>query len=319
MKTNLKNSRIYSLLFLASCLNLFSSCKPSNLTAFQSGNNAGMGLEETAPTTVQNPVENPTENPTSKPTVTPEQKPATPKPTIPIAEPKKALAPKGKLPVIQPQAAPVTAPAVNNGKPNGKTTDFEPLAWENNERLKMTTSKWTKMIYQIIEKETPELLGENIADDVEIFCPKYRTLRDSQRMNFWGQLIVGIAKYESGWNPITSSVEVNMTGTDSVTGKHIASEGLLQLSYQDDQNYPIKCGFDWNKDKNLTQKDPRKTIFDPYLNLNCGIQIFANQLKRFQLIVVKDTRQLYWSVIFEGQSNKIKEIAAMTNSLSFCK
>ena len=198
-------------------------------------------------------------------------------------------------------------------------TDFEPLAWEKFNREVPKAALWTKMIYEIIEKQAPDILSQNAADDVEIFCPKYRTLNDHQRENFWAQLFVSIAKFESGWHATSSVVETKMNSRDSVTGLHVASEGLLQLSYQDEKNYGLKCGFNWTADKKYKQRDERKTILDPYKNLNCGIQIFANQLRRFRRIVVPDSRQLYWAVIYNGRYNKIKEISEITKSLSFCK
>lgn len=220
-----------------------------------------------------------------------------------------------------PQTKPPPPQLASSSSPTNLATPthFEPLAWEDDPQIKSQTTLWSKMIYHIIEKQTPEILGQNVADDVEIFCPRYRSLTDMQRMNFWAQLIVGIAKFESGWTPTATTIEYKMMGSDAVTGKHIASEGLLQISYQDEKNYPIQCGFNWAKDKNLSQKDPRKTILDPYLNLNCGLQIFSYQLKTFRTIVAKNSRQLYWAVLYNGQSNKIKEISEMTKSLSFCK
>jgi hypothetical protein len=214
----------------------------------------------------------------------------------------------------------VSAPEVVTPLPaDSMETTLAPLAWESNSATKLKYSRWSKMIYQIIQKKTPQILSQNVADDVETFCPRYRVLKESERLNFWAQFFVGLAKYESSWEPTTSSVEHNMSGVDSVTGQKIVSEGLLQLSYQDEKNYPIQCDFNWPKDKLLPQKDARRTILDPYLNLNCGLQIFAHQLKRFRRIVVKDPKQLYWAVLFNGRSNKIKEIAKMTKSLSFCK
>ena len=234
----------------------------------------------------------------------------------------------------QPEPAPVTAeptaettetslPVTETSKPTATTsaavTAYEPLAWELDPKTRSKHSQWSKMIYQIIQTKAPEMLGQNVADDVEIFCPKYRTLKDAQRLNFWGQLIVGIAKFESSWNPTSSSTEYLMSGTDSVTKKRIVSEGLLQISYQDEKNYRIDCGFDWEKDKKLSKHDPKKTILDPYLNLNCGIQIFAQQLKRIRRIVAKEHRGLYWAVLYNGRSNKIKDVAKITNTLTFCK
>ena len=243
---------------------------------------------------------------------TPIQKPIT---TLPLTL--SLTVPSTEIPKTTTMAS-LEIPATEDRKKT-ETKPFEPLAWEADPQLRAKTALWSQLVYKIIEKQTPEILGQNVADDVELFCPRYRSLNEAQRINFWAQLIVGISKFESGWVPTAMAIEHGMNGVDSVTGKHIASEGLLQISYQDEKNYPIKCGFDWPKDRKLSSNDPRKTIFDPYLNLNCGLQILSYQLKRFQTIVVTESRQLYWAVLYKGQFNKIKEISEITKSLTFCK
>lgn len=204
-----------------------------------------------------------------------------------------------------------TPPVVNPPDTNHK---FTPLAWE----ATVSGSKaWSDWIYKVISEEFPEMLGQNVASDVETFCPKYRSLNDNERMNFWGQLLAGMAKFESGWKPTTYYVETTM-GTDPITGRQIASEGLLQLSYQDENNYKFECGFDWSKDKNYSNTDARKTILSPYNNLRCGIMILSRQLTRKGAIALSSGP--YWSVIkLGGTYNKISEISAITKSLPFCK
>ena len=201
---------------------------------------------------------------------------------------------------------PVTTPDTN--------FKFTPLAWESS----VAGSKaWSDWIYKVISEEFPQMLGQNVASDVETFCPKYRSLSDNERLNFWGQLLAGMAKFESGWKPTTYYVESTM-GTDPVTGRQIASEGLLQLSYQDENNYKFECNFDWEKDKNYSNTDARKTILNPYHNLRCGIMIMSRQLARKGAIAVSSGP--YWSVIkLGGTYNKIPQIAAYTKSLPFCQ
>lgn len=190
----------------------------------------------------------------------------------------------------------------------------QPLAWESKVA---GSAAWSKSIYTIIKNEEPQMLGQNVADDIELFCPKYRSLTDNQRLNFWGQLFAGIAKYESGWKPTSRMVERTM-GIDPVTRRQVASEGLLQLSYQDETSYRLDCGFDWNKDKNLSISDPKKTIFDPVKNLRCGIKIMARQLKNKRSITLRTG--VYWAVIRTGgRYTQINGIAAVTKTLKFCK
>jgi hypothetical protein len=249
--------------------------------------------------------------------------------TLEIAQPQKRTPPVQIPDEIQvPETAPVqkktpeplmTTVAATEKKTTFTNADLEPLAWEKFKLQVPNAKLWTKMIYEIIEKKAPEIVTQNSADDVELFCPKYRSLNDKQRLNFWAQLVVAVAKFESSWRATSSTAEYKMNYKDSVTHQLIRSEGLLQLSYQDEKNYGLKCGFDWNADKKYKSEDQRKTILDPYKNLNCGIQILAYQLRRFRKIAVTDTRQLYWSVLFSGRSNKIKQISDITKSLSFCK
>jgi hypothetical protein len=174
------------------------------------------------------------------------------------------------------------------------------------------------MIYSIIKIEEPILLGQNIAQDIEIFCPTYRGLSDNERLNFWGQFFVALAKHESGWNPTSQYIEKSMAKPDPVTKKTVASEGLLQLSYQDQKNYPFDCGFNWEKDRGLSRKDPTKTILNPYLNLRCGIKIMTHQLKKHGRITLE--KNVYWAVLrTNGKYSKIKEIAKTTRALKICQ
>ncbi len=190
---------------------------------------------------------------------------------------------------------------------------FQALEWE---ATRSGSSAWSNHIYDVIRNEEPQMLGQNVADDIEKFCPKYRTLNDNQRLNFWGQLFAGMAKFESSWNPATRMIETTM-GIDPVTGQQVASEGLLQLSYQDERSYGFNCGFDWNRDRLLGVNDPRKTIFDPKLNLRCGIKIMARQLKNKRAISLSSG--VYWAVLkIDGRYTKISEISAITKKITAC-
>jgi hypothetical protein len=91
-----------------------------------------------------------------------------------------------------------------------------PLAWETSVA---GSAAWSKAIYTYIKTSQPQMLGQNVADDVETFCPKYRSLSDNQRLNFWGQLFAGIAKYESGWKPTSRMVETTMDSIRSQDDK----------------------------------------------------------------------------------------------------
>jgi hypothetical protein len=190
---------------------------------------------------------------------------------------------------------------------------------------------WTAKVFEVIRDETTLAnLDTPIPTDMHYFCPKYKTLNKSQRMTFWGQLVVAISQRESGWRPVTTFIEPDHK-IDGVTKKYVRSEGLLQLSYQDAANYKsLECGFDWKKDKNLDPKNPEKTILAPYRNLRCGILILNHKVRINQKISTPGT---YWSVlrpVFNpnvpeddprrgNKNSKVPWLAEQTKSLSFCK
>lgn len=162
---------------------------------------------------------------------------------------------------------------------------------------------WSDAVVSTIEQNWSSF---SKAKDFRQVCPRYESLSKSEKIVAIANLFVWMTKYESSFNPTSRMVETSM-GKDPITGKQVASEGLLQLSYQDEQW--IKCGFDWSKDKNLADKDPNKTIMDPIRNLKCGVRIMAGHAandgsKR------KDPKQSnevflqspYWAVIRDGTS-----------------
>ena len=63
---------------------------------------------------------------------------------------------------------------------------------------------------------------------------------------------------------------------DNVTHRMVRQQGLLQLTYMDQERYG--CDFDWEKDKDLDEHDPNKTILQPKNNLLCGVNIIRYQL-----------------------------------------
>jgi hypothetical protein len=188
----------------------------------------------------------------------------------------------------------------------------QPLLWENSQH---GTPDWTQFTYKLIRQDMASdfLPG---TEDVENFCPKYRRLSEAGKARFWSLLISAIVKFESNFNPQTRFREPGKK-TDSVTGQPVYSEGLMQLSYQDTKWAPF-CQFDWTQDQNLPANDPRKTIFDPYKNLDCGIRILARQIKLTNKIAAESNKN-YWAVLIPGGSNsKVLQIQGITKSSVEC-
>jgi hypothetical protein len=185
--------------------------------------------------------------------------------------------PAVKTPVKPAPPTPIAVKKVELGKPG----------WDPN---------WDK----IIEDAIPEkfLTSKRVARDAAPFCPAYRSLTDVDKKQFWAYFFQALAGAEAGLEP-TSDVRHNdpaVAVKDTVTKRIVRQEGLLQLTYMDAKRYG--CDFDWEADKNLSEKDPAKTILQPGNNLLCGIRILDNQLvkRRWPLL----THKSYWVTLQPG-------------------
>ena len=202
------------------------------------------------------------------------------------------------------------------------------LSWENTTEPHPERKPWSDLITAHLQKN---INIYNQATDIAEFCPKFKTLNDPPKVKALGELIVAMIYYESGYKPTSWMAEKFIEGykitkdpktgaeiktpiyrKDSVTGVQVKSEGLFQLSYSDIPNYGslLKgCGIDWSKDKLLDQNDPKKTMFNPLFNLECGMRILTNQVKNKKAIGLE--KGVYWAVIRKGgKFTRIPQIAA---------
>ncbi len=201
-------------------------------------------------------------------------------------------------------------PTVDPPTPPPKIFELPEIQWET----RVGTRSWSVHGFKTVLAKAPNLLEG--ADDVTDFCPKYYSLNTNQRAWFWTELVSGIAYFESAWDP-TSRMQETTMGTDPVTGQPVYSEGLLQLSYQDRQGHPYCNEFDWNIDRHLSARDPRKTILNPEKNLSCGIQILNRQISKHRKIGIG--KGAYWSVIkVTKPRNKIEKIKLRLKSVAPC-
>jgi hypothetical protein len=227
-----------------------------------------------------------------------------PKQPTPTPTPKPAPTP---VPTPPPTATPVPTPPP-------QTSDFKAL-WSGRHP---DAVNWNGYVDEGIERYGQALLKGPA--DVEDFCPMYHRVGSREQLNFWIQLFAGITKYESNFDPTMRYTESTM-GTDPVTGEQVRSEGLLQLSYQDRINYRVPqgvCAFDWQHDKQLGLKDMNRTIFDPKMNLVCGIWILNDQVARKGKIALSSG--VYWATLkVGGRYSALDNIKAITQALPFCK
>ena len=178
-------------------------------------------------------------------------------------------------------------------QPEVKPAPPTPIAEQKEELGKPS---WDPEWDAMVEKALPQdLLSNNVSRAVKPFCPRFNKLTDVDKRAYWAYFFQALAGAEAGLEPTIDvrHTQPEVAVKDAVTKRAVRSEGLLQLTYMDADRYG--CDFDWDKDKQLPEKDLAKTILQPRNNLICGIKIIENQLidKRRPLA----SRSSYWSTL----------------------
>ena len=174
--------------------------------------------------------------------------------------------------------------------------------------------EWDKIVELAIP---PEMVSHRVPRDVRRFCPRFYEMHEADKRAFWAYFFQALAGAEAGLKPTTRvrHTEPEVAVTDKVTGRAVRSEGLLQLTYEDQQRYG--CDFDWEKDKTLPPNDPEKTILQPKNNLECGIKILENQIIDQRKPLLSSTG--YWSTLRPGTVSYRVFAKQMTNVPLACK
>ncbi len=158
---------------------------------------------------------------------------------------------------------------------------------------------WDPQWDVVVEKALPpDMLSRKAARAVVGYCPNFTAEPEADKRAFWAYLFQALAGAEAGLDPTTTvrHTEAVMLKTDKVTKRPIRQEGLLQLAYEDSENYG--CDFDFERDRNLPIKDPNRTILQPANNLGCGIRIMQNQIITQGKPLISKTS--YWSTLQPG-------------------
>ena len=124
----------------------------------------------------------------------------------------------------------------------------------------------------------PVLLSNRVPRDVRAFCPRFYVMTNTQKRTFWAYFFQALAGAEAGLNPTATvrHTEPKLAHQEHVPVTQVRTEGLLQLTYADQQRYG--CPFDEAADRRLPANDPARTILQPKNNLVCGVAILKNQL-----------------------------------------
>lgn len=158
---------------------------------------------------------------------------------------------------------------------------------------------WDPEWDKIVEKALPpELLSPHREREIKSLCPGFKRMSETDRRAFWAYFFQALAGAEAGLKP-TADVkhsDPEVAVIDPVTHRTARQEGLLQLAYVDSQRYG--CDFDWERDKQLPEHAPQKTILQPANNLECGIRILTNQLMDQHKPVL--TKSSYWVTLRPG-------------------
>ncbi len=199
--------------------------------------------------------------------------------------------------------------------PEVKPVPATPIAEKKEELGKPS---WDPQWDVIVESALPpEMLSPGMQRAVRPFCPRFKAMSDVDRRSYWAYFFQALAGAEAGLVPTTDVPHTEPGGAvkDAVTKRTVRSEGLLQLTYMDADRYG--CDFDWDKDKELHEKDPAKTILQPKNNLECGIKILHKQLieKRNPLV----SRSSYWSTLQPGTASYRVFLKQMANVPEACR
>jgi hypothetical protein len=174
--------------------------------------------------------------------------------------------------------------------------------------------EWDKIVELAIP---PEMVSNQVPRDVRRFCPRFYQMQEADKRAFWAYFFQALAGAEAGLKPTTRvrHTEPEVAVVDKVSGRMVRSEGLLQLTYEDQERYG--CDFDWQHDKTLPANDPGKTILQPKNNLECGVKILDNQIIEQKKPLTSQTS--YWSTLRPGTVSYRVFAKQMTNVPLACK
>ena len=200
-------------------------------------------------------------------------------------------------------------------QPEMKPAPETPIAVKKEELGKPT---WDPEWDKIVEEAVPaEMLSSRVARDVRPFCPRFNSISDGDKRAYWAYFFQALAGAEAGLTPTANvrHTEPETTVKDTVSKRMVRSEGLLQLTFMDAERYG--CDFDWDKDKQLAEKDPEKSILQPRNNLLCGVKILYKQLIEQKKPLL--SRSSYWASLRPGKPGYRVFVKQMANVPAVCR
>lgn len=158
---------------------------------------------------------------------------------------------------------------------------------------------WDPQWDAVVEKGLPpDLLSAQAAKAVHGYCPRIAQESEADKRAFWAYTFQALAGAEAGLDPAVDvhHSQAALAKIDTVSHKPIHQQGLLQLTYEDNDRYG--CTFNWEHDHTLPEKDPARLILQPADNLACGVKIMENQIITQDKPLLAHTS--YWSTLQPG-------------------
>ena len=168
-----------------------------------------------------------------------------------------------------------------------------PLSWE----VKPAGKIWSAECY----KRAGEVFADlDKAKDIASFHEKYSSGSKDQKINIWCELFSALAKYESSWDPRSSSVDVG-----DREKRNTYSIGLLQGSVVDQANYKLGTSYTYEQ---FLEGPPA---------IHVGVLTMARQIRLCGSVVLPNASSCRnWAVLLEGNKyQKIEFIRAMVRRL----
>lgn len=195
------------------------------------------------------------------------------------------------------------------------TGKYLPLSWENTNKPHPERAAWSLKLSEQIDKH---FVGFDSAKDINYFCPKYGSLDKPYKIKAIGDVFVGTAYYESGFNPLLYSIDVGKPDKPDTW-----SVGLFQMSVVDQTNYGLKLGFIFNPKQypNNVQLSalPPNELRQPLLNIVLATEVMVKMLDK-QDGVIRVSENPYWATLKPGgkydKSTEIRDWVLKYNS--FC-
>lgn len=193
-------------------------------------------------------------------------------------------------------------------------TTSTPIA---DKKAELGQPSWDPAWDRMVEEALPaDLLSAKVERDVKPFCPEFGTMSEADKRAYWAYFFQALAGAEAGLQPEANVRHKGQAAPvkDTVSGRMVRTQGLLQLTYMDATRYG--CDFDWEKDKLLAEHDPAKTILQPKNNLTCGVKILEKQIIEQGKPLL--SRSSYWSTLRPGSAAERAFVKQMANVPATC-